>query len=197
MRRGVPQEELPLSTRVHELAKELGLKSQELIDRIQKWGLDVKTSALAVIDPPTVDRIKQLIKGPVSPPPVPGKPAPAAPSPRTPPATRPAHLSTPSETPAISPSATAEPRLSPGAPTTTAQAPAPPPMPPQAAVPPSATSPAPAAPLMNARLLKPEAGFLSLTSVMTASAVLPAEARLRRPVAIKKARSLRTERGQV
>jgi len=39
---------------------------------------------------------------------------------------------------------------------------------------------------MNARLLKPEAGFLSLTSVMTASAVLPAEARLRRPVAIKK-----------
>jgi hypothetical protein len=45
---------LPLSTRVHELAKELGLKSQELLDRIQKWGLDVKVSALASLDPSTV-----------------------------------------------------------------------------------------------------------------------------------------------
>ena len=36
-----------MSTRVHELAKELGLKSQELLDRIQKWGLDVKVSALS------------------------------------------------------------------------------------------------------------------------------------------------------
>jgi hypothetical protein len=33
--------------RVHELAKELGMKSQELLDRIQKEGLDVKLSALA------------------------------------------------------------------------------------------------------------------------------------------------------
>ena len=31
-----------MSTRVHELAKELGLKSPELLERIQKWGLDVK-----------------------------------------------------------------------------------------------------------------------------------------------------------
>ena len=46
------REELPLSTRVHELAKELGLKSQELLERIQKWGLDVKASALASLDPP-------------------------------------------------------------------------------------------------------------------------------------------------
>ena len=30
------REELPLSTRVHELAKELGLKSHELLERIQK-----------------------------------------------------------------------------------------------------------------------------------------------------------------
>ncbi len=34
-----------MSTRVHELAKELGLKSPELLDRIQKAGLDVKASA--------------------------------------------------------------------------------------------------------------------------------------------------------
>ena len=49
--RGPIQEELPLSTRVHELAKELGLKSPDLLDRIQKWGLDVKVSALASLDP--------------------------------------------------------------------------------------------------------------------------------------------------
>ena len=55
------QEELPLSTRVHELAKELGFKSQELLDRIQKWGLDVKASTLASLDPPMVDRIRQLM----------------------------------------------------------------------------------------------------------------------------------------
>ena len=43
-----------MSTRVHELAKELGLKSPELLERIQKWGLDVKASALASLDPPVV-----------------------------------------------------------------------------------------------------------------------------------------------
>ena len=56
------REELPLSTRVHELAKELGLKSQELLERIQKWGLDVKVSALASLDPSTVERIRELNK---------------------------------------------------------------------------------------------------------------------------------------
>src|SRR5437764_1638300 len=61
------QEELPLSTRVHELAKELGLKSQELLDRIQRWGLDVKVNALASLDPSMVDRIKQLMQGPSAP----------------------------------------------------------------------------------------------------------------------------------
>src|SRR5258707_9444001 len=60
--RGPTQEELPLSTRVHELAKELGLKSPDLLDRIQKWGLDVKVSALASLDPTMVERIKQLMK---------------------------------------------------------------------------------------------------------------------------------------
>jgi hypothetical protein len=58
-------EELPLSTRVHELAKELGLKSQELIERIQKWGLDVKANALASLDPPMVDRIRELMDQPM------------------------------------------------------------------------------------------------------------------------------------
>src|SRR5580704_6716097 len=59
-------EELPLSTRVHELAKELGLKSQELLERIQKWGLDVKANALASLDPPMVDRIRELMDHPAS-----------------------------------------------------------------------------------------------------------------------------------
>ena len=67
-------EELPLSTRVHELAKELGLKSAELLERIQNWGLDVKASNFASLDSATVDRIKDLSgqaasgSGPVSPP---------------------------------------------------------------------------------------------------------------------------------
>ena len=55
------REELPLSTRVHELAKELGLKTQELLERIQKWGLDVKFSALASLDPSTVEQIKERV----------------------------------------------------------------------------------------------------------------------------------------
>ena len=54
------REELPLSTRVHELAKELGLKSAELLERIQSWGLDVKASNFASLDPATVDRIREL-----------------------------------------------------------------------------------------------------------------------------------------
>ena len=62
--RGQIREELPLSTRVHELAKELGLKSQELLERIQKWGLDVKANALASLDPPMVDRIRELMDQP-------------------------------------------------------------------------------------------------------------------------------------
>ncbi len=77
--RGPTQEELPLSTRVHELAKELGLKSQELLDRIQNWGLDVKASPLASLDSSTVDRIKELHAAPRGPAPRPegldGRPA--------------------------------------------------------------------------------------------------------------------------
>ena len=63
--RGRSREELPLSTRVHELAKELGLKSQELLERIQKWGLDVKANPLASLDPPMVDRIRELMDQPI------------------------------------------------------------------------------------------------------------------------------------
>jgi len=61
------------------LAKELGLKSPELLDRIQKWGLDVKVSALASLDPATVDRIRQLMNGAGAPAPAPQTPtAPAS-----------------------------------------------------------------------------------------------------------------------
>ncbi|HEX3448865.1 MAG TPA: translation initiation factor IF-2 N-terminal domain-containing protein, partial [Isosphaeraceae bacterium] len=55
-----------MSTRVHELAKELGLKSQELLERIQKWGLDVKANALASLDPEMVDRIRELMDQPAA-----------------------------------------------------------------------------------------------------------------------------------
>ncbi len=49
-----------MSTRVHELAKELGLKSAELLERILSWGLDVKASNFASLDQATVDRIRDL-----------------------------------------------------------------------------------------------------------------------------------------
>ena len=55
-----------MSTRVHELAKELGLKSAELLERIQGWGLDVKASNFASLDPATVDRIRELSATPKS-----------------------------------------------------------------------------------------------------------------------------------
>ncbi len=41
------------------LAKELGLETQELIDRIQGWGLAVKPSALAGVDHETADDIRR------------------------------------------------------------------------------------------------------------------------------------------
>ncbi len=47
-----------MSTRVHELAKELGVKSQELLDRIQEWGFEVKSSIFAGLDPATVEQVR-------------------------------------------------------------------------------------------------------------------------------------------
>ncbi len=103
------REELPLSTRVHELAKELGLKSQELLERIQSWGLEVKVSALASLDTSTVERIRELMRQPSA--------AKDVPSARTaPPATTPAVRTTPrpvasvplSPGPSASPSAGAQ-----------------------------------------------------------------------------------------
>ncbi len=105
-----------MSIRVHELAKELGLKSQELLERIQEWGLDVKVSALASLDTGTVERIKQLVTAPA------GSPSSAAapvkssgPAPVSPTPLKSASRPTSSETHPISPSATAESRQSPGA----------------------------------------------------------------------------------
>ncbi len=78
-----------MSTRVHELAKELGWKSKDLVDRIQAWGLGVKASTFAGLSQDQVDRIKELVArdGPAA-------PAAAESSARS--------SSTPSETPAIS-----------------------------------------------------------------------------------------------
>ena len=71
-----------MSTRVHELAKELGLKSQDLIDKIQKGGLDVKPSPLASLDPDMVSRIRDLVQQEPSAHP---SPSPKAPTPAPPP----------------------------------------------------------------------------------------------------------------
>ena len=83
-----------MSTRVHELAKELGLKSQDLLDRIQKWNLDVKANALAVVDPPTVEQIRDLFSRESK-----GAPAPA-------PAAKPAVAPAPSKAATPAPAAT-------------------------------------------------------------------------------------------
>ena len=117
-----------MSTRVHELAKELGLKSQDLLDRIQKWNLDVKANALAVVDPPTVEQIRDLFSRESK-----GAPAPA-------PAAKPAVAPAPSK------AATPAPAATPPAPTpSTAAAPEPRPAAPAAAPPTTARPPAPAA----------------------------------------------------
>jgi restriction system protein len=51
------------SMRVHELAKELGLSSRELLERIQNGGLDVRPSPLAPVTSEQVDRIRRLVQG--------------------------------------------------------------------------------------------------------------------------------------
>ncbi len=132
-----------MSTRVHELAKELGLKSQELLDRIQRWGLDVKVSALASLDSAMVDRIKQLMKNPPaaavsaampSPSPSPsetsaiGATARTAtrpgPSPSAPPTAPAALAATQAPAPSPSPATTTTPMTAPPRPATPAPAPA-------------------------------------------------------------------------
>ncbi len=82
-----------MSTRVHELAKELGLKSQDLLDRIQGWGLGIKPSIFAGLDQEQVDRIKGMVVGPAEPTTAPVAQPSARPRPTSP------------ETPAISPTA--------------------------------------------------------------------------------------------
>ena len=101
-----------MSTRVHELAKELGLKSQELLDRIVGWGLEIKPSIFAGLLPDQVDRIKGLMTGPAEP--VTAAPV-AQPSARS--------STPPPETPAISPTAPVAKRPAPQAPVAAEPAP--------------------------------------------------------------------------
>ncbi len=95
-----------MSTRVHQLAKELGLKSQDLLEKIQKWGLDVKNSTLASLDEGMVDKIKGLAASPASSP-APAAPTPAPPRPAPTASTNPA--SSPTPPPAQEPPAIASP----------------------------------------------------------------------------------------
>jgi translation initiation factor IF-2 len=115
-----------LSTRVHELAKELGVKSQELLDRIQEWGFEVKPSIFAGVDTSTAEQIRKRHHQES------GGTA-AAPSARKP-SSRP-DSPAPSETTAIRSTAPAAPKPE--------AAPAPTPPPPVAAAAAPATEPAP------------------------------------------------------
>ncbi len=153
-----------MSTRVHELAKELGLKSQELLDRIQQWGLDIKPSIFAGLGQDQVDRIKGLMTGPAAPeaarvaqPPARPSPPPSETlpiSPTAPVAKRPVSPPSVAESAPPSPSAVEAPTSGPApaptigsAPAAPASPPAPTPAPaPVAATPPVvATAPGPPA----------------------------------------------------
>jgi translation initiation factor IF-2 len=146
------QEESPLSTRVHELAKELGVKSQDLLDRIQVWGFEVKSSIFAGLDPSTVEQIRGRYHSESA-----GGPAT---SPVAKPSSRPASPATP-ETSAIRSTAPAAPKseASPAPPSPTTAAPV-------AATPP----PTPAAPVPTTPHLAPEVK----TAPAPASATPPA-----------------------
>ena len=162
------QEESPLSTRVHELAKELGLKSQDLLDRIQGWGLDVKPSIFAGLGQDQVDRIKGLMTEPAAP----ASQSSARPSPA------------PSETPAISPTAPVakrpvppQPAVESAQPITT---PAAEPVASPAAAPPSPAAPAPVATQPRTLPANPAAAPAAPSDAAPAS---PASAPIVRPAA--------------
>nr|UXE45576.1 translation initiation factor IF-2 [uncultured bacterium] len=118
-----------MSTRVHELAKELGVKSQELLDKIQGWGLDVKPSIFAGLDPATVEQVRDRYHREGS-----------AGTPAAEPVAKPSPRPAPPETPAIRSTA-------PAAPKSEAPAVAPPPAPrpsPDAKAAPAPPAPTPA-----------------------------------------------------
>ncbi len=144
-----------MSTRVHELAKELGVKSQELVDRIQEWGFEVKPSIFAGLDPVMVERItakhrETAANGAAVAPVVKPKPRPDSPA--------------PSETPAIRSTAPAPPKPE--------TAPAPRPLPPVVAAPEPAPAPRPAPEVKAAP---------APTSSMPATAFAPAPAPVSTP----------------
>jgi hypothetical protein len=162
-----------LSTRVHELAKELGLKSQELLDRIQQGGLGVKPSPLASLDAAMVARIREMMQGAPGPSPAEAAPPPArepVPGPEVapaPPAPRPVSPPRPPETPPIA-ATTAPSPLSPVDPVTAPSPPAPlrtvPPAPsasPTFASPPRPATPGPLAGRSSGLSGSPRSGPLS------------------------------------
>jgi translation initiation factor IF-2 len=109
--------------RVHELAKKLGVKTQDLIERLRDLGLEAKSSPLAGLDEGTVERIERAYRGDAgaSAPPA---PRPAAPS--SPPIARPVEASRPATPAAPSPppeAAAPRPSPAPAAPTPAASAP--------------------------------------------------------------------------
>ncbi|MDR3620752.1 MAG: hypothetical protein P4L85_15475, partial [Paludisphaera borealis] len=84
------------------------MKSQDLLERVQEWGLDVKANPLASLDPPTVERIRELMNqqstgtqasGVAAPPARP----PAAPEASSPPPVKPAVSPAPPAAPAPAP----------------------------------------------------------------------------------------------
>ena len=50
-----------VNVRVFNLARDLGISSQEVIDRLKKLGVDVKTASSS-IDEDTADKLKRALK---------------------------------------------------------------------------------------------------------------------------------------
>lgn len=106
--------------RVHEVAKDLGIESKELLAKLKDMGEYVRTAS-STIEPPVVRRLKEMYSKPAEA--APAKKPQAAPKPAVPAAPKPAAASAPSPAPA--PAAPSEPAAKPAARPAPAPAPAP------------------------------------------------------------------------
>ncbi|MDO4785137.1 MAG: translation initiation factor IF-2 N-terminal domain-containing protein, partial [Propionibacteriaceae bacterium] len=69
--------------RVHEVAKDLGIESKELLTKLSEMGEYVK-SASSTIEPPVVRRLKEMYASAQDKPAAPAAPKPTAPAPSAP-----------------------------------------------------------------------------------------------------------------
>ncbi|MFM7131280.1 MAG: translation initiation factor IF-2 N-terminal domain-containing protein, partial [bacterium] len=106
-----------MSTRVHELAKDLNIKSQVILDFLKTEGLLIKASVLASLEPDQIEKIRHHFGNQAAE--APEKPAPKQPSPPEPKAAEPAKPVEPPPTAIVEPAAKSEPPAAPAKPAAT------------------------------------------------------------------------------